>query len=237
MSYTNTITCCAAFIPKWLPHRQSKRPPWQSLWGEIDSVFWTLLCLVWAWYILCVWCLVSCRPACVAAILLPYYFDPCAENVQLQMPILCRLPWVPGWLPLFPFLDEASHQSMNAFSTQVQVPTSRATRTSTRPVRRPTPSPAAPTYRQTKLKSQAQGRIRRKRWDFTSELHLSQTFFILDPPFFATKNPSILIRASLPNLPRQIPWDRSNSTFTFTVSNSSCSRVFVFYLTCTIKYR
>nr|CAH0099385.1 unnamed protein product [Daphnia galeata] len=27
-------------------------------------------------------------------------------GAKLQTPILYRLPWVPGWLPLFPFLDE-----------------------------------------------------------------------------------------------------------------------------------
>lgn len=86
--------------------------------------------------------------------------------VQLPTPILYRPPWVPGWLPLFPFLDGANHRSMNVFSTQVQVPTSPVTRTSTRLVRRPIPSRAAPIYRQTKLKSQGQGRIRRKRWDY-----------------------------------------------------------------------
>lgn len=148
-----------------LPHWQSKRVPWQSLRGEIDSVFWTLLLSLGLIHFVCLVTRVVpscvCFPTTTTTLILVL-----KKRAQLQMPILCRLPWVPGWLPLFPFLDEASHQSMNAFSTQVQVPMSRATRTSTRPVRRPTPSPAAPTYRQTKLKSQAQGRIRRKRWDF-----------------------------------------------------------------------
>ena len=83
--------------------------------------------------------------------------------VQLPTPILCHLHWAQDWLPLFPYRDEAKRRSMNEFSTQVQVPTSRATRTSTRPARRPTPSPVAPTYLRIKLKSQAQGRIHRKR--------------------------------------------------------------------------
>jgi hypothetical protein len=148
-----------------LPHWQSKRVPWQSLRGEIDSVFWTLLLSLGLIHFVCL--VTRVVPSCVCfPTTTTTLIRVLKKRAQLQMPILCRLPWVPGWLPLFPFLDEASHQSMNAFSTQVQVPMSRATRTSTRPVRRPTPSPAAPTYRQTKLKSQAQGRIRRKRWDF-----------------------------------------------------------------------
>ena len=114
-------------------------------------------------------------------------FYPAEKYVQLQTPILYRLPWVPGWLPLFPYLDGASHQSMSVFSTQVQVPTSRATRTSIRPVRRPTPSPAVPISRQTKLKSQAQGRIRRKRWDFLTPFSPVANFF--HPVNYPTRPP------------------------------------------------
>lgn len=76
----------------------------------------------------------------------------------------CHLHWGRAWRRLSQSLAEASHRSMNAFSTQVPELTSPAIRTSTRSAPLPTPFPAVPTYRRTIRRSPDRGLIALKRY-------------------------------------------------------------------------